>query len=51
MHTGKAPVVVVGSINIDLVANTDRIPVEGETVLPEARVRTRRLPSHGWAIR
>jgi ribokinase len=33
MHTGKAPVVVVGSINIDLVANTDRIPVEGETVL------------------
>jgi ribokinase len=33
MQTGKAPVVVVGSINIDLVANTDRIPVEGETVL------------------
>ncbi|MBB6142912.1 ribokinase [Silvibacterium bohemicum] len=29
----KAPVVVVGSINIDLVANTDRIPVEGETIL------------------
>ena len=33
MQTGKAPVVVVGSINIDLVANTNRIPVEGETVL------------------
>jgi ribokinase len=33
MQTNKAPVVVVGSINIDLVANTDRIPVEGETIL------------------
>ncbi len=28
----KKPVVVVGSINIDLVANTERIPVAGETV-------------------
>jgi ribokinase len=26
------PIVVVGSINIDLVMNTDRIPVEGETI-------------------
>jgi ribokinase len=33
MSAGKKPVAVVGSINIDLVANTDRIPVEGETVL------------------
>jgi ribokinase len=32
MLTGK-PVVVVGSINIDLVVNTERIPVKGETVL------------------
>lgn len=33
MLAGKKPVVVVGSINIDLVANTEKIPVEGETVL------------------
>jgi ribokinase len=33
MLAGKKPIVVVGSINIDLVANTKRIPVEGETVL------------------
>ena len=33
MLAGGKPIVVVGSINIDLVANTDRIPVEGETVL------------------
>lgn len=33
MFAGKKPVVVVGSINIDLVANTEKIPVEGETVL------------------
>src|SRR5579883_369243 len=33
MQMGKRPVVVVGSINIDLVANTERIPVEGETVM------------------
>jgi ribokinase len=33
MSAGKKPVAVVGSINIDLVANTKRIPVEGETVL------------------
>jgi ribokinase len=33
MQSGKKPVVVVGSINIDLVANAERIPVEGETVL------------------
>ena len=33
MSAGKKPVAVVGSINIDLVANTQRIPVEGETVL------------------
>ncbi len=32
METGKKPVVVVGSINIDLVTNAERIPVEGETV-------------------
>lgn len=32
MLPGK-PVVVVGSINIDLVVNTERIPVKGETVL------------------
>jgi ribokinase len=32
MSAGKKPVAVVGSINIDLVANTERIPVEGETV-------------------
>jgi ribokinase len=33
MQSLKAPVVVVGSINIDLVANADRIPVKGETIL------------------
>lgn len=33
MLAGKKPVVVVGSINIDLVANTEKIPIEGETVL------------------
>ncbi len=33
MSAGVKPVVVVGSINIDLVANTARIPKEGETVL------------------
>lgn len=33
MSAGVKPVVVVGSINIDLVANTARIPREGETVL------------------
>jgi ribokinase len=32
MRAGKKPVVVVGSINLDLVANAERIPVEGETV-------------------
>ena len=32
MQAGKKPIVVVGSINIDLVANAERIPVEGETV-------------------
>ena len=32
MNTERKPVVVVGSINIDLVVTTDRIPVEGETV-------------------
>jgi hypothetical protein len=49
MPSGKKPVVVVGSINIDLVANTERIPVEGETFreetfrfIPEARAPTRR---------
>jgi ribokinase len=30
--SAQKPVAVVGSINIDLVANTERIPVEGETV-------------------
>jgi ribokinase len=33
MQAARKPVVVVGSINIDLVANTERIPVAGETVL------------------
>jgi len=28
----QKPIVVVGSINIDLVMNTERIPVEGETI-------------------
>ncbi|MGC2164057.1 MAG: ribokinase [Silvibacterium sp.] len=32
MLARKKPVVVVGSINIDLVVNTERIPVEGETL-------------------
>jgi ribokinase len=32
MLAGKKPVVVAGSINIDLVVNAERIPVEGETV-------------------
>jgi ribokinase len=33
MSAGTKPVAVVGSINIDLVANTQHLPVEGETVL------------------
>jgi ribokinase len=33
MSTGQKPIVVVGSINLDLVAKTDRIPVVGETIL------------------
>jgi ribokinase len=33
MDSGRKPIVVVGSINLDFVANTDRIPVSGETVL------------------
>lgn len=33
MSAGKKPIAVVGSINIDLVANTEVIPVGGETVL------------------
>jgi ribokinase len=33
MSAGKKPIAVVGSINIDLVANTRTIPVQGETVL------------------
>ena len=33
MVSKKKPIVVVGSINIDLVASTDRIPVAGETIL------------------
>ena len=33
METGNRPVVVVGSINMDLVARAERIPVAGETVL------------------
>ena len=32
MSTAQKPIVVVGSINIDLVANTDRIPSAGETL-------------------
>ena len=32
MTAARKPIVVVGSINIDLVANTERIPVEGETI-------------------
>jgi ribokinase len=32
MSTGQKPIVVVGSINLDLVAHTDHIPVAGETV-------------------
>lgn len=32
MGTGKKPIVVVGSINLDLVANADHIPAAGETV-------------------
>jgi ribokinase len=33
MPSARRPIVVVGSINIDLVASTERIPVQGETVL------------------
>jgi ribokinase len=32
MLPGQKPIVVVGSINLDLVTNADRIPVAGETV-------------------
>jgi ribokinase len=33
MPSARKPIVVVGSINIDLVAGTEKIPVQGETVL------------------
>jgi len=33
MSSGLKPIVVVGSINIDLVTSADRIPVAGETLL------------------
>lgn len=33
MQTGQKPIVVVGSINLDLVTNASHIPVAGETVL------------------
>jgi ribokinase len=33
MRSGQKPIVVVGSINIDLVVSTERIPVAGQTVL------------------
>jgi ribokinase len=33
MLSRNRPIVVVGSINIDLVTNTERIPVAGETIL------------------
>ena len=33
MSAGSKPIAVVGSINIDLVTNTKRIPVRGETVV------------------
>lgn len=33
MEDARKPIVVVGSINMDLVANTPRIPVAGETIL------------------
>lgn len=32
MLSEKKPIVVVGSMNLDLVASTDRIPVSGETI-------------------
>src|ERR1700728_1742973 len=32
MGIGRKPIVVVGSINLDLVANADHIPAAGETV-------------------
>ena len=33
MPEEKKPIVVVGSINIDLVVNTERMPIAGETLL------------------
>jgi ribokinase len=36
MSVEKMGVVVVGSINMDLVAYTARIPIEGETVIGTA---------------
>ena len=33
MEGARKPIVVVGSINMDLVANTPRIPLAGETIL------------------
>lgn len=33
MHEGRKPIVVVGSINMDLVAHTAQIPVPGQTVI------------------
>ena len=32
MPSSQKPIVVVGSINIDLVANAEKIPLAGETV-------------------
>lgn len=51
-------IAVVGSVNIDLVTRTPRLPVPGETLLGTAfqtvhggKGRTRRSRPHAWAHR
>ena len=58
MPKDAGPIVVVGSINMDLVATTDRIPSAGETVMgsrfemhPEGKARIRPLPLPDSGIR
>jgi len=54
----KKEIVVVGSINLDLVASSSRIPLPGETVsgssfrtFPGGKARTRLWPPRVWEAR
>lgn len=52
-----AEIVVVGSANLDLVVEVDRVPAVGETVMggdlrriPEGKAQIRLLPPPGWGV-